>query len=170
MTTLNIAYGSYTALTVTNLQSLAIDNTPSYNGWQSARVSNLSALADDYEIFLHLPTAATAAADDKLVYCYLIPWITTDGGSTWVSGGNFSTTTLPTGTEGTCVITEPNSMKLALAMPYQATSQIVQGAFNISQIFGAVPDGWSIAIRNNCGAALSTGCVAAYRAITYTNA
>ena len=40
MTTTNIAYGTYTAMTVTNLQSLAIDTSDPFAGWQSNRVDN----------------------------------------------------------------------------------------------------------------------------------
>ena len=47
-TTNNEKFGSYTAMTVTNLQSLASSATA---GWQSARVSNVSTLALDYNIF-----------------------------------------------------------------------------------------------------------------------
>jgi hypothetical protein len=50
MTTDNIAYGTYAALTVTTLQSLANDAADPFAGWQSARVSNVATLADDYEI------------------------------------------------------------------------------------------------------------------------
>ena len=170
MTTVNIAYGTYTAMTVTNLQSLANDTSDPFSGWQSARVSNISTLADDYEVVIHLPMAATAASGDKTVYVYLIPWVTTDGGTTWLCGGNFSTTTAPTGSEGTASISDPNSMIKAARLPYVITSQPVDGYFNISQFLGAAPDGWSLAIRNGSGAALSTGCVVSYRAITYTNA
>jgi hypothetical protein len=62
-------------------------------------------------------------------------------------------------------------MKLAAVLPYKITSQPIDGFFNIAALFGGiVPDGWSLALRNNCGAALGTGCVVAYRPITYTNA
>lgn len=171
LTTDKIAYGAYTAMTVTNLQSLAIDTSDPFAGWQSARVDNQTAtLADDYEIFAHLPTAATAPANDSAVYFYVVPWITTDGGTTWTAGGNFGTTTLPTGTEGTASISDPNSMRGPIALPYKVTSQIIQGFFTIGQLCGGiVPDGWSLAFRNNSGAALVTACVVAYRGITYTN-
>ena len=172
MTTVNVAYGTYTAMTVTNLQSLAIDTTDPFAGWQSARVDNQTSVkADDYEIFIHLPMAATAPANDKAIYIYVVPWITTDGGTTWQCGGNFSTTTAPAGTEGTASMSEPNSMKGPFALPYIITSQPVDGCFMLSTLInGPMPDGWSLALRNNCGAALSTGCVVAYRAITFTNA
>ena len=170
MTTVNIAYGTYTAMTVTNLQSLANDSSDPFSSWQSARVSNLSTLADDYEIVVHLTTANTAAANDKAVYVYFIPWVTTDGGTTWLCGGNFSTTTAPTGSEGTASISDPNSMIKAARLPYVVATQPIDGFFTISSLNIAVPDAWSLAIRNCTGAALSTGCVVSYRPITYTNA
>jgi len=170
MTTDNIAYGSYTALTVTNLQSLANDATDPFGGWQSARVSNVSALAVDYEIIVDLSTANTTPANDSAAYLYMVPWVTTDGGTTWISGGNFGTTTLPTGSEGTASISDPNSMKGPIPIPYKIAQQRLQAHCTVSQLCGGiVPDGWSVVIRNCSGAALSTGCVVAYRAITYTN-
>ena len=168
MATIQTAYGTYTALTVTNLQSLANDSTDTYTSWQSARVSNVSALALDYEIIVDLSTAASAPAGDAAAYVYLVPWVTTDGGTTWISGGNFGTTTLPTGSEGTAVISDPNSMKGPLPIPYKVTSQRLQTHFTVAQLCGECPDGWSLVIRNNSGAALGPGCVVAYRAITRT--
>jgi hypothetical protein len=168
VSTNKVAYDTYTALTVTNLESLANDATDAFGGWQSARVDNRTTLALDYEIFVHLPTAATAPANDQAGYVYLIPW--THDGSAWRAGGNFGTTTLPTGSEGTASISDPNSMRLAATLPYKVTSQILQGAFSVASMLGWIPDGWSVAIRNCTGAALSTGCVVSYRAITTTNA
>ena len=168
MATATTNYGTYTAMTVTNLQSLASDATDPFGGWQSERVSNVSTRAMDYEVTVDLSTAATAAANDKAAYVFLVPWITTDGGTTWIAGGNFGTTTLPTGSEGTCSITEPNSMRFLSALPYKDTSQRMQRSFLIAPAFGGVvPDGWSLAIRNASGAALGTGCVVAYRPIKF---
>lgn len=169
VTTDNISYGTWTSMTVTNLQSLAIDTTDPYAGWQSARVDNQTTTkAIDFEVQILLSTAATAPANDKMIYVYVVPWIY--DGSTWTPAANFSTTTRPTGSEGTASMTDPNSMKGPFSMPYQITSQPVDGYFTIgSMCGGVVPDGWSLALRNNCGAALGTGCVVAYRAITYTN-
>lgn len=168
MATGGVLYGTYTAMTVTNLQSLANDATDPFAGWQSARVANHATLAQDYEVIVDLSTAATAGANDKAAYVFLVPWITTDGGTTWIAGGNFGTTTLPTGTEGTTSMTEPNSMKFALALPYKDTSQRMQGMFSIASVLGYSPDGWSLAIRNCSGAALSTGCVVSYRSLNFT--
>lgn len=168
MATGGVAYGTYTAMTVTNLQSLANDATDPFGGWQSARISNVSTLAQDYEIIVDLSTAATSAANDKAAYVFIVPWMTTDGGTTWIAGANFGTTTLPTGSEGTASMTEPNSMRQAIALPYKDTSQRMQGAFSIASVLGYIPDGWSLAIRNCSGAALSTGCVVAYRSLNFT--
>jgi len=171
MTTENTSYGTYTAMTVTNLQSLAIDTTNSpYAGWQSARVDNQTSVkAIDFEVQILLSTAATAPDNDRTVYVYLVPWMY--DGSAWTPMANFGTTTRPTGSEGTANMSDPNSMRLAAAIPYAITSQPLDAFFNVAAICGGiVPDGWSLAIRNNCGAALGTGCVVAYRPITYTNA
>lgn len=165
----NTGYGTYSALTVTNLQSLANDATDPFAGWQSARISNLTDLSIDREFIIDLSTAATATANDKAAYVFLIPWVTTDGGTTWITGANFGTTTLPTGTEGTASMTEPNSMKLAAALPYKDTSQRMQGAFNVLSILGWMPDAVSLAIRNCSGAALSTGCVVAQRPLNFSS-
>lgn len=170
LTTDSIAYGTYTAMTVTNLQSLANDSTDPYSSWQSARVDNQSSVkATDFEIQLLLSTAATAPANDQAVYVYLVPWVY-DGGS-WTPAANFGTTTRPTGSEGTASVSDPNSMKGPIVLSYKITSQPIDGYFTVGQMCGGiVPDGWSLALRNCTGAALGTGCVVAYRPINFTNA
>lgn len=169
MATLNIAYGTHAALTVTNLQSLANDSTDPFAGWQSDRIDNRTTLADDYEIYLDLTTAATAPANDQAAYIYVVPWV--HNGTSWAAAGNFGTTTLPSGSEGTASMSDPNSMRGPVALPYKITSQHLCGYFNLTALFGGIiPDGWSLAIRNCTGAALSTGCVVGYRPITWTSA
>lgn len=170
MSTNKIAYDTYTALTITNLESLANDSTDPFGSWQSARISNLSTLALDYEIIIDLTTANTSPGNDQQAYVYLIPWMSTDGGTTWKAGGNFGTTTLPTGSEGTASISEPNSMRVAAILPYKIAQQHLNGGFSVASVLGYMPDGFSLAIRNCTGAALSTGNIVAYRAITTTNA
>ncbi len=170
-TTNNIAYGTYTALTVTNLNSLASDNSSPYAGWQSDRIDNQTSVkALDFEVFVSLATAATSPGDSLAAYVYLVPWIIT-GGATWIPGANFGTATEPTGSEATASIVDPNSMKGPFVIPYNVASQKLECYFTVSQMCGGiVPDGWSLAIRNATGAALSgSGNVVAYRAITTTN-
>jgi len=168
-TVTNITYGTYVAMTVTNLQSLANDAADPFAGWQSARVDNQTTTkADDFEVQILLSTAATAPANDQAAYVYVVPWIY--DGAAWTPAANFGTTTRPTGTEGTASISDPNSMKGPLGIPYKITSQPLDAFFTIGQFCGGiVPDGWSLVIRDATGAAFGTGCVVAYRPITYTH-
>lgn len=162
MANVNLAYGSYTAITVTNLQSLASSATA---GWQSDRVSNISTKALDYNIFVKLTTANTAPANDKAAYVYISPAISTDGGTTWLQSDG-GTGTLPSGSEGTYTIASPNNLKLLGVLSYTTQQMVMQGSFNLSGAVGlSMPEGFSIIIINYTGAALSTSCVVAYEAI-----
>lgn len=165
MATQKIDYGSTSVLTVTNLQSLASSATA---GWRSARVSNLSTLAVDYEIAVKLTSANTAPANDKAMYVYACPWYTTDGGTTWLASSQ-GTTTLPTSSEGTTTIASPNNLRLLGVLNYTTQNMTVQDTFLLSNAFGlSMPDGFSVIIINYSGAALSTGCIVDYTPITYT--
>lgn len=168
MATQNISYGTWASMTVTNLASLANDTTDPFTAWQSARVDNrTSVLADDYEIVMHIPMAATAPANDKAAYVYLVPWLY--DGSAWIAGSNFGTTTLPTGSEGTASVSVPSSMRGPLALPYKVTSQTLSGFAHVTDFIEKTPDGWSLAIRNASGAAFgSSGITIGYRPIFYT--
>lgn len=158
-------YGSTTAMTVTSLQSTASSATA---GWQSARVSNLSSLATDYEVFVKLTTANTAPANDKAMYVYVCPFYTPDGGTSW-SGSSQGTTTLPTGVEGPTVIASPNNLRLLGILNYTTQQMVVQDTFHLSNVFGArLPDAFSFIIINFSGAALSTGCAVNYTPINPT--
>lgn len=171
MTTNTLTYGGsgYTAMTVTNLQSLANDQTDPYAGWQSALVDNRATGALDYVVVVDLSTANTSPTDDRAAYVYLVPW--THSGSAWLPGANLGTTTTPTGSEGTASISDPNSMKGPVAIPYKIAQQRMQCWFSIAALCGGiVPEGWSLVIRNCSGAALSTGCVVAYRAVSIATA
>jgi hypothetical protein len=164
MSTVKQEYGTYTAMTVTSLQSIASSISA---GWQSDRVDLQTSVKPlDVEIFVKLTTANTAPANDKAMYVYICPMITTDGGTTWLVSDQ-GTTTLPTGTQGTTTIATPNNLKLAGVLSYTTTQMVCQGSFNLSNAVGlSMPDGFSIIILNFSGAALSTSCVVAYRTIT----
>jgi len=140
------------SMTVTNLNSVANSATV---GWQSIRVSNVSAKASDYKISVKLTMANTPPANDKAVYVYLCPHYTTDGGSTWLAASQ-GTTTLPTGSEGATTIASPNNLRLLGVLSYTTTQMVLQDNFLISNAFGNVmPDGFSIIIINYSGAAIS---------------
>lgn len=152
-------YGSTTVMTVTSLQSLASSATA---GWQSARVSNLSTRATDYEIMVKLTSANTAPANDKAMYVYICPWYTSDAGTTWFAAAQ-GTATLPTGTEGTTTIASPNNLRLLGVLNYTTQQMVVQDTFLLSNCFGnRMPDAFSIIIINFSGAALSTSCIVDY--------
>jgi hypothetical protein len=171
ITTNNVSYGTYTALTVTNLQSLANSITA---GWQSARVDNQTSVkALDYEIMIKLTTANTAPANDKMAYVYISRAMTTDGGTTWLHE-DVGNGTLPSGSEGTITVlsnaTGPMNSRLLGVLNYQTAQMTMEGMFFLSNVCGQfMPDGFSIIIVNFTGAALSTSCVVAYRAVTETN-
>ena len=161
MANVKLNYGTYVALAVTALQSLANSATV---GWGSARVSNLVTLATDYEIFVKLTTANTAPANDKAAYVYICPMMTTDGGTTWLVADQ-GTSTLPTGTDAGSTIASPNNLKLLGILSYTTQQMVMQGMWSLGAL-GFIPDGFSIIIVNFTGAALSTSCVVGYRPIT----
>ena len=167
MATRNVAYGAYTAMTVTALQSLASSATA---GWQSARVDNQTSVkALDYEITIKLTTANTAPANDKAAHVYISRAMTTDGGTTWLHDDQ-GTATLPTGAEGTTTIVAGGGNMAVLGdLVYTTQQATMERSFLLSDAVGRyMPDGFSIVIANFTGAALSTSCVVAYRAITET--
>lgn len=165
----NINYGTWVGMTVANI-SIASDATDPYAAWQSGIVDNRTLLADDFEVRLTLG-ATSAPANDQVAYVYVVPWMF--DGTNWAPGGNFGTTVQPTTNEGTASVSDPNSMKGPLPIPYKITSQTMNGWFTIGQFCsGIVPDGWSLALRTNhssAGSTLTTASSASYRPITYTN-
>lgn len=162
MAILKPQYSATNVMTVTNLQSLANSATV---GWQSDKVSNLSLLANDFEIFVKLTTANTAPANDKAMYVFICPFYTNDGGSTWFAASQ-GTTTLPTGSEGASTIASPHNLRLLGVLNYTTQQMVVQDTFLLSNCFGShLPDGFSIVIINYSGAALSTGCIVDYTPI-----
>ena len=143
---------SVIVLAVTALQSMASSATV---GWKSVRINNYSPHYDKVEIFVTLTTSNNAPGNDKAMYIYLIPWTTTDGGTTWyaASGG---TTTLPTSADATYTQAAPNNFILLGVLAYTTQNMTVQGTFTVT---GGMPSGYSIFIENFGGAALSTGCI-----------
>jgi hypothetical protein len=128
-----------------------------------------SVKALDYEIFIKLTTANTAPANDKAMYVYVNPAMTTDGGTTWLDSDSGIETDPVDGAEGLCNIASPNDLKLLGVLSYTTQQQICKASFNLSNAVGqSMPDGFSIIILNYSGAALSTSCVVAYRPITST--
>lgn len=163
MATVNIAYGTYTALTITNLNSLANSATV---GWQSDRISNLSTLALDYEILVRLNMANTAPANDRAVYVFISAAVY--DGSTWYQADG-GTATLPSGTQGNYTIASANNLDPLAALAYTTADQVVQTTLRLSDLYDTMPDGFSIIIVNFSGAAVgASDNIVAVRPITQT--
>lgn len=157
------SYSAATALTVTNLQSLANSATA---GWRSDLVDLRTVAPLDVEVFVKLTTANTAPANDKAMYVYACPFF--HDGTSWLASDQ-GTATLPTSSEGTTTIANPNNLKLLGVLSYTTQNMTVQGSFNLSSAVGqSMPDGFSIIVINYSGAALSTACVVAYKTIAQT--
>lgn len=159
-------YGSYTALTLTSLASLASSSTA---GWISAIIDNRTVKATDYEVLLTLPMANTAAANDRAVYVFAVPAM--HNGTAWVlaDGG---TTTLPTAGPAAYTfagITTTHNFRLMATLAYTASDQTVQGIAFASEAFGrSMPDGFALFVLNFSGAAFdASGQVIAYKAISF---
>lgn len=166
MPNVNINPGNSVAMTITNLNGLANSATA---GWQSARVDNTSLKAVDFQVSIKLDLANTAAANDKAVYVYAVPWY--HDGTAWTVGADGGTTTPPSGSEGVYTVgATTHNMRLARTLVYSATDQTVHGHFNVLDIFGSsCPDGWSLVILNYSGAALAaSGNAILYKPITFT--
>jgi len=169
-TTNNVAYGTAVDLTVTALQSLGSSLT---SGWQSARISNMSTKALDYEIGIKLAPANTLPASDKVAYVYISEAHLLQDGSTWLHD-DVGVTTLPSGSEGAITVlsnaTGPMSAKLLGTIPYYTQNAPMQRTFKLSTVAGMfISGGFSIIIVNFTGAALlSSGNIVSVTAITET--
>jgi len=156
-------YGTYTALTLTSIASLASSATA---GWISAIIDNRTTAALDYELLFTFPMANTAPANDKAVYVFAVPAM--HNGSAWVlaDGG---TTTLPTAGPATYTfggITSTNNFRLIVPLAYTAADQTVQGVAFLSDAMRTMPDGFALFVLNYSGAAFDgSGQVIAYKAI-----
>lgn len=166
MATININYGTDVQMTVTNLASLANSATA---GWQSARVDNTSTKALDYQLQFTFDLANTAAANDKAIYVYAVPWFY--DGSAWHCGADGGTATAPSGSEGTYTIGATHNLRLLRVITYTATDQVVYAAVSLSNALGDCPQGWSLVVINYTGAALAaSGHIVQYVPITFTSA
>ncbi len=140
------------AITVTNLNSLASSATA---GWRSAAVDNTSNLYLDIEVEITLDFANTAPANGKAVYVYAYA----GDGSVYETTGA-ATGGAPDGTEGTLtfpdITANATGMRLAGVIPY-VVADVPQTRFiRLAQAFsGGIPAKWGIALVNYTGAALA---------------
>lgn len=128
------------------------------------RISDLDIRAQDYEIAVKFTMSAVSPGNDKAVYVYLVPWNTTDDGTSWFSS-SMGTATLPPSTNGAATIAVPNNLRLLGILNYTTISMTLQDTFLLSNAFGSfMPDGFSILVVNFSAAAI-TGATIHYTAI-----
>ena len=145
------------SMTVTNLNSLANSATA---GRGSDSVTNYRK-ASDYRIGVTLTMANTAPANDRAAYVYISPLYNNNG--TWETASQ-GTTTLPTLTQGTTTIAQPNNLRLLGVLSYTTQNMVLRDSWSLSEIFPVMPDGFKIIIINFTGAAIS----ASSNQVTYT--
>jgi len=165
------AYGSYTALTVTDLHSLATDVAEPYVGWASEKVDNQTSVkATDYEVMVEIAAVNTAPANDKAYYIYAAPCVTTDGGTTWKYCDSGDDSEVLDGNADTVGIGAVHNMKLLGVLAYNHQNMVLNGTFLLSNAFGqSMPDGFQIVIHNASGQTnAAAGNIVAYRAIYQT--
>lgn len=91
-----------------------------------------------------------------------------DGGALNATDGG--TATLPTSGDAGYTIANPNNLVLGAVLSYTTQQMVMQKTFMLLPLFGSfLPDGFGIVIVNFTGAALATGCIVDYRAISETN-
>lgn len=157
MSTLNIAYGTATAITWT-LDSLASSTTA---GRECTAIDNTTTKADDYRIKIKIVYPNSAPAGEKTLYIYAAGWDGTD-----YTGGLTGSDAAYTFDD---ITTTPSPMKLALAGYMVQNKTRVFEISSINTVFsGVVPSKFGLVAINNSGQTLSTSCSATYQAITYT--
>ena len=147
---LNLKYPADAALTVTNLHSLAADNSTGYPliGWSSASVNNSS---DEYVDFLVSGTFTTHASNRQAGYVYVYIIGALNDTPTWPAAASGTW-----GTEGAASFTDTEERdgfaRLLTAIPVDTTASSVVGfpPTGIAQLFGGfVPPYWAIFVSTN---------------------
>lgn len=159
MATVNIAYGTDTALTWAG--AIASSATA---GRQSDAIDNSSTLADDYEVSVSIVFPNSAPANDKTVYLYAGGWY----GAT----GAWQGRPVLTGSDGAYTFNDITTTPAGL---YLAAScfmvQNTTGTFaipSVATVFGgSLPAKFAFAVANYSGQTITTF-TARFRAITWT--
>lgn len=153
--TLNIAYGTSTAITIT-AGTLASSTTA---GRESTAIDNGTNKFDEALVGIEATANGTPTANTLLnVYAY---------GSE--DGSNY--TDNATGSDAALTLKTPTNLRLIGQLWWSATSNYtVKGTFAVAPAFGGtLPRKWGVVVVQNSGVALSAFS-AHYTGITYTNA
>jgi hypothetical protein len=156
-----------TAMTVTNLHSLASDSGAYLAGWSSASVNNTSNVYLDYLVSATFTThASNRAAGDIRVYVVAA----LNDTPTWTA-----TASGTIGTEGALSFTDTEERdslcRLLTVLTADATASSILSfpPTGIAQLFGGwVPPYWALFITQNVSTTTTAGLAAAGSAVYYT--
>lgn len=159
MATVNVAYGTDTAMTWSG--AIASSTTA---GRECTAIDNTSTLADDYEITVSIVFPNSAPANDKTVYLYLGGWY----GATAGYEGNPVLTGSDAAYTFNDITTTPSGLRLARACYMVQNTTSVWSIPSVATVFGGTcPAKIGAAVANYSGQTITTFS-ARYRAITYT--
>lgn len=158
MATVNISYGTDTALTWAG--AIASSTTA---GRQSNAIDNSSTLADDYQVTVSIVFPNSATGNDKTVYLYA-------GGYYGATAGWEGNPAL-TGSDGAYtfndITTTPSGLRLARACFMVQNTTSIWSIPSVATVFGGtLPEQIAFAVANYSGQTITTF-TARYRAITY---
>lgn len=159
MATVNIVYGTETALTWAG--AIASSATA---GRQSNTIDNTSALADDYELSVSIVFPNSAPANHSTVYLYAGGWF--GATNAWQGRPALS------GSDGAYtfndITTTPSGLELAKSCFMVQNTTGLFTVPSLATVFGGtVPAKIAFAVANYSGQTITTFS-ATYRAITYT--
>lgn len=164
-----VDYAASSAFTVTNLHSLAADNTTGYPliGWSSASVNNTS---NEYIDYLVSGTFTTHASNrtSGAIYVYIVAAL--NDTPTWPSAA-----TGTWGTEGAASFTDTEERdgfaRLLTVITVDDTASAVYGfpPTGIASLFGGiVPPYWAVFVSTNAASSTNAAFASSGSAVYYT--
>lgn len=163
---IKLKYASSTALTVTNLHSLA-SSQDKLAGWSGASVANTTNVYMDY---LYSGTFTTHASNRQAGYIYVYVVASLNDTPTWPASASGTP-----GTEGALTFTDTEELnglaRLLVAIEVDNTASAVYSfpPTGIAQLFGgAVPTHHALYVTQNASTTTTAGLAAAGSALYYT--
>jgi hypothetical protein len=164
-----VDYAASVAMTVTNLHSLAADNSTGYPliGWSSASVNNT---ANEYIDYLVSGTFTTHASNRQagLIHVYIVGAL--NDSPTWPAAASGTW-----GTEGAASFTDTEERdgfaRLLCALSVDTTASSIVGfpPTSIAQLFGGVvPPYWAVFVSTNATTTTSAALASSGSAIYHT--
>lgn len=164
-----VDYAASVAMTVTNLHSLAADNSTGYPliGWSSASVTNTS---NEYVDYLLSGTFTTHASNRQAGYIYVYVIGALNDTPTWPAAA-----TGTWGTQGAASFTDTEERdgfaRLMVALPVDTTASSIVGfpPTSIAQLFGGiVPTHWAVFVSTNATTTTTAALASSGSAVYYT--